>query len=131
MTRTVSVGRPSAEKRRLYTTIHTAQVAALEAIRPNAVFGEVDAAARTVIEDAGYGKTFTHGLGHPIGLSVHDPGPTFKRNASERLEVGMVMSVEPGAYLQNKFGVRIEDVIVVSEDSFENLMTTTKELITL
>ena len=95
------------------------------------MLGDVDAAARSVIEAAGYGKFFTHGSGHPIGLSVHDPGPAFKPNVPERLESGMVLSVEPGAYLQDKFGVRIEDVIVVCENGFENLMTTSKELISL
>lgn len=131
MTRTLCLGNPSSEMRRLYNTVQGAQEAAFENIKPGAKMGDVDAAARAVIDTAGYGETFTHGLGHPVGLSVHDPGPAFRRNVPDRLEAGMVMSVEPGAYLQDKFGVRIEDVIVVRDDGFENLMTTSKELISL
>ncbi len=131
MTRTICVGAPTHEMRRLYATVRNAQDAAFEQIRPGAVLGDVDAAARAVIEAAGYGKFFTHGLGHQVGMAAHDPGPAFKPNVPEQLESGMVMSVDAGAYLQDKFGVRIEDVIVVRKNGFENLMTTSKELISL
>ena len=131
MTRTLCVGTPNEEMRRLYATVRDAQNAAFERIAPGVPMGDVDAAARACIEDAGYGKFFTHGSGHPVGLSVHDPGPAFKPNVPDRLETGMVMSVEPGAYLQDKFGVRIEDVIVVRENGYENLMTVDKKLISL
>ncbi len=131
MTRTLCVGRPNDEMRRLYATVREAQNAAFEQIVPGVPMGYVDAAARARIEEAGYGKFFTHGLGHPVGLGVHDPGPAFKPDVQEHLQEGMVMSVEPGAYLQDKFGVRIEDVIVVRENGFENLMAIDNEMITL
>ena len=131
MTRTLCVGTPNDEMRRLYATVQDAQNAAFDKIAPGVPMGDVDAAARACIEDAGYGKFFTHGLGHSVGLSVHDPGPSFKPNVPDHLQEGMIMSVEPGAYLQDKFGVRIEDVIVVRENGYENLMAVDKDLISL
>jgi Xaa-Pro aminopeptidase len=131
MTRTLCLGKPNTEMQRLYTTVHGAQTAAFAQIKPGVAMGDVDAAARACIEKAGYGRFFTHGLGHSVGLAAHDPGPAFKPEAPQLLQAGMAMSVEPGAYLQGKFGVRIEDVIIVREHGYENLMAIDNELITL
>ena len=95
-------------------------------------FRNVDAAARDHIEAAGYGKFFNHGLGHSIGLEVHDPLLGFSKAWCENtLKAGMVMTVEPGIYLEGKFGVRIEDSVVVTNDGYENLMTFERDLIIL
>lgn len=132
MTRTLCVGAPTDEMRRVYATVKAAQDKAFAAIRANACNHAVDAAARDHIGAAGYGEYFTHGLGHSIGLEVHDPLLGFgKAQSEDTLEAGMVMTVEPGIYLEGKFGVRIEDVVVVTDDGYENLMSFERDLITL
>ena len=130
MTRTVAVGKAGEEERHVYKTVLEAQREAFKKIRPGAVCMDVDKAARTFIADAGYGGYFGHGLGHSLGVEIHE-SPAFNMSDLTDLEPGMVLSVEPGIYLPGKFGVRIEDVIVVTEDGFENLTKSPKELLEL
>ncbi len=133
MTRTVAIGQVSEEQRQVYQTVLAAQLAALEHIRPGAVCSEVDKVARDYInnQDGGiYKGLFGHGLGHGMGLDVHE-SPAFNQICHEKLKVGMVMSVEPGIYLPGKFGVRIEDIIVVTEDGYRNFTASPKDLIVL
>jgi Xaa-Pro dipeptidase len=116
ITRTWAVGTPSDEARRAWDTVHAAQTAALEAIRPGVTCGAIDAAARAVVEASGWGEgyaAFTHRLGHGIGLEVHEP-PYLVMGSDLVLQEGMTMSVEPGIYLAGRIGVRIEDIIAVT-----------------
>ena len=132
MTRTLCVGTPTEEMRQVYETVKVAQEKAFAAIRAGRLNHAIDAAARDHVEAAGYGKFFTHGLGHSIGLEVHDPLLGFgKAQPEDTLKAGMVMTVEPGIYLEGKFGVRIEDVVVVTDGGCENLMSFERDLITL
>ena len=119
-TRTVVVGEPSSDYRQVHETVREAQRAAVEAVEPGMTAGAVDRAARSVIEDAGYGDEFVHRTGHGVGLEVHEP-PYIVADNDRELEPGMVFSVEPGIYLEGAFGVRIEDLIVVTEDGAERL----------
>jgi Xaa-Pro dipeptidase len=118
VTRTVFFERPTDRQRRVWEAVRKAQVAALKAARPGATCGSVDAAARKVIEDAGFGpgyKYFTHRLGHGIGLEGHEY-PYLVRGNKLKMEPGMTFSNEPGIYIYGEFGVRIEDCMVVTED---------------
>ncbi len=130
MTRTVAVGTVSDEGRRVYDTVLAAQTAALAAIRAGAVCKDVDKIARDLIDNAGYKGCFGHGLGHSIGLGVHE-SPSFSPRCDTVLKAGTVMTVEPGIYLEGKFGVRIEDMVVVTEDGCDNLAKSPKELLVL
>ncbi|HEY8487498.1 MAG TPA: Xaa-Pro peptidase family protein [Thermaerobacter sp.] len=128
-TRTVVVGRATPRHREIYRVVLEAQRRALEAIRPGATGAEVDRAARQVIEEAGYGDRFGHATGHGVGLEVHE-GPRLSALAEdERLEPGMVVTVEPGIYIPGWGGVRIEDLVVVTEDGGEILTRVSKELL--
>ncbi|WP_276256964.1 M24 family metallopeptidase [Halomontanus rarus] len=123
-TRTVVfAGEPDEEFRRVHDVVREAQEAAVTAVEPGVTAAAVDRAARTVIEDAGYGDAFTHRTGHGVGLEVHEP-PYIVAGNDRQLEPGMVFSVEPGVYLEEKFGVRIEDLVVVTEDGAERLNET-------
>lgn len=131
MTRTVVIGRADEEMKKVYHTVLEAQKRALDFLREGVSCYEVDAVARNFIADAGYGKYFTHSLGHGIGMLVHE-APSFSRYAdpSSLLCRGNVMSVEPGIYLEGKYGVRIEDMIAVEQDgSIRNFTKSPKELI--
>ena len=130
MTRTLHVGRPSAEARRVYEAVREAQQAALEAIRPGQTVREVDAAARKLLHKLGLGKYFTHSTGHGLGLEIHE-APRVAAGQSEILRPGMVITVEPGVYLPRKFGVRIEDTVVVSERGCDILTKCPKELLSV
>ncbi len=130
MTRTVAVGAVTDEQREVYEIVREAQRRAFERIRPGAVCGDVDAAARDYIYEKGYKGCFSHGLGHGVGVEVHE-NPRFKEGASDRLRAGTVITVEPGIYIKGKFGVRIEDMVVVREDGFENLTGSPRKLIIL
>ncbi|MCL6452210.1 MAG: Xaa-Pro peptidase family protein [Alicyclobacillus sp.] len=127
ITRTFVVGEPTEEIRRVYETVLAANKAGIAAAKPGVTLAEVDAAARAVIEAAGYGPYFTHRTGHGVGLGVHE-GPYVVAGNEQRLESGMVMSVEPGIYLPGKFGVRIEDLVVIEEDGARLLNRAPKEL---
>ncbi|MFP4201251.1 MAG: M24 family metallopeptidase [Clostridia bacterium] len=128
-TRTVAVGEPGDEARRVYETVLSAQLGALEELRPGKTGFEIDGVARCIIEDAGFGDYFGHGLGHGVGLAVHEGPRLSYMDADEVLEPGMVVTVEPGIYLPGRFGVRIEDLVVVADDGPEILTTPTKELV--
>lgn len=116
MTRTFVLGAPAAWQREIYQVVATAQRAGAEVLQPGAGLRDVDAAARAVIDDAGYGKTFGHGLGHGVGLRIHE-APGINAAADGTLLAGAVVTVEPGVYLADRGGVRIEDTLVVGGGS--------------
>lgn len=128
LTRTIFVGKPNAQYRKVYAAALDAQLAAIDAIRPGVLGADVDAVARDLIASKGYGDSFTHGLGHMIGIAVHD-GPAFSSTSKVILKPGMVASVEPGIYIQDWGGVRIEDDILVTDSGAEVLTRAPKELI--
>jgi Xaa-Pro dipeptidase len=116
ITVTCAVGEPKdAEVRKVYDVVWRAQRAAIEAVRPGVACEEVDRAARSVIEAAGYGQHFLHRTGHGLGLQVHEP-PYMVGGNKELLEEGMVFSIEPGVYLPGRFGVRLEIIASVARD---------------
>ena len=112
---------------KVYSVVHRAQRAAIEAIRPGETMHNVDAVARGVIDDAGYGKRFGHGLGHGIGLDIHE-GPRLGVNQSAELKAGMVVTVEPGIYLPGWGGIRIEDDVLVTRTGHEVLTSLGSDL---
>ena len=126
-TRTFATGEPGDEAREVYDVVLAAQLAALAAIRVGASGKEVDAVARGMIAEAGHGDHFGHGLGHGVGLEVHE-SPRLGINSEEELREGNAVTVEPGIYLPGRFGVRIEDLVVVTADGYRNLSGTPKEL---
>ena len=126
-TRTFATGEPGEEAREVYEVVLEAQQAALDAVRPGAKGEDVDAVAREVIDDAGHGERFGHGLGHGVGLEVHE-APRLSPRSDDVLDAGEVVTVEPGIYLPGELGVRIEDLVVVTEDGYRNLSTLPKEL---
>ncbi len=128
MTRTVAIGFADDHMRQVYDTVRRAQETALAAIRPGAVCREVDAAARDRIRQAGYGDCFGHGLGHSLGLEIHE-SPACNTRCDTVLQPNMVMTVEPGIYLEDRFGVRIEDLVVVTPDGHDNLTRSPKQLL--
>jgi Xaa-Pro aminopeptidase len=130
MTRTVYVGRPDGEARLFYQAVLEAQLAAIAAVRPGVKVGEVDQAARSVLKSAGLGRYFTHSTGHGVGLEIHE-APRVATGQAEILRPGMVITIEPGAYVPGRWGVRIEDMVVVTEHGCEVLTPTTKDLITI
>ncbi|MGH9642408.1 MAG: M24 family metallopeptidase [Terriglobales bacterium] len=129
-TRTVHVGRPSPEARRLYAAVLQAQLAAIAAVRPGVTAAEVDAAARSVLRKARLAQYFTHSTGHGLGLEIHE-APRLAAGQDQTLEPGMVVTVEPGAYVPGKWGVRIEDVVVVTASGCEVLAPADKELVVI
>jgi Xaa-Pro aminopeptidase len=129
-TRTFATGRLPAELDRPYRICLEAQVAGLDAVRAGVGGAEADTAARSVIEAAGYGEAFGHGLGHGVGLAVHEE-PGLRQESTDVLEPGNVVSVEPGIYLPGLGGIRIEDLVIVTEDGAEVLTPFTKELTTV
>ncbi|MCM1273374.1 MAG: Xaa-Pro peptidase family protein [Clostridium sp.] len=131
MTRTVIVGDEVSDKQlAVYNTVLKAQTEALKLVKPGVKCSDVDACARQIIADAGYGDYFGHGLGHGVGLFIHEE-PRFSPKCDELLRPGVCITVEPGIYLPGLFGVRIEDMIVVTEDGYRNLASSPKELIKL
>jgi Xaa-Pro aminopeptidase len=127
MTRTLYVGQPNGEARRFYEAVREAQLAGIETVRPGVAVGEVDRAARTVLKKAGLGRYFTHSTGHGVGLEIHE-APRVAAGQAEMLQPGMVITIEPGAYVPEKWGARIEDMVVVTEGGCEVLTPTSKEL---
>lgn len=123
-TRTVAIGHLDDRLRRVHATVVTAQAAGIAAIKPGTVTGEVDAAARAVIEEAGYGDAFLHGTGHGVGLAIHE-APAVARGTTATLRPGIVLTVEPGIYLSGLGGVRIEDTLVVTADGTARALTDT------
>ncbi|HKG36983.1 MAG TPA: aminopeptidase P family protein [Solirubrobacterales bacterium] len=126
-TRTFAVGEPGDEAREVYGLVGRAQEAALEAIRAGEHGRDLDAVARAVIEEAGHGERFGHGLGHGVGLEVHE-APRLSKASEDVLAAGEVVTVEPGVYVPGAFGVRTEDLVVVEEDGVRNLSGLGKDL---
>jgi Xaa-Pro aminopeptidase len=115
----------------VYGVVLAAQLAGLDAVRPGTRGREADAAARAVIEDAGYGERFGHGLGHGVGLDIHEAPRLTRLNGEDPLVVANVVTVEPGVYLPGTLGVRIEDLVVVRDGAPQILSAFTKELLAL
>jgi len=130
MTRTVHVGPPSLEMRRMYEAVRDAQQAALETVRAGVSASEVDQSARKVLKNKGLAKYFTHSTGHGVGLEIHE-APRLAVGQKDVLQAGMVITVEPGAYIPGVGGVRIEDMVVVTERGCQILTPAGKELITI
>lgn len=130
MTRTVALGFVSDEQKMVYETVLLAQKKALNGVRAGVVCRDADAIARNVIEGAGYGEFFRHGLGHGVGVEIHE-APTVSPKGDIVLKEGMLITVEPGVYLPERFGVRIEDMVCVTENGCENLTKADKSLIIL
>lgn len=128
MTRTFVIGPPADWQRDLYDLVATAQAAGRAALRADAHVRDVDAAARGVVENAGRGDEFLHGLGHGVGLEIHE-APALAKTGEGRLSAGMAVTVEPGVYLSGRGGVRIEDTLVVRDGDPELLTLTTKQLV--
>lgn len=130
MTRTFAIGEVSDEMRRVYNIVLEAQKAGIAAARAGISGKDIDGAAREVIEKAGYGKHFGHSLGHSLGIDIHE-SPNASPANEEPMPVGAVISAEPGIYLPGKFGVRIEDVLVLHEDGCRNITAFPKELLVI
>lgn len=126
-TRTFAVGKPRGEAPEIYELVRKAQTAALKAIAAGKPGKEIDAVARGIIENANHGDHFGHGLGHGVGLEVHE-APRLSQRSEDVLESGEVVTVEPGVYIPAQLGVRIEDLVVVTGDGHENLSSLPKEL---
>ncbi len=130
MTRTIAFGEPSAKLREIYKITLDAQLKALDAVKPGVKGLEVDKVARDHITDNGYGEYFGHGLGHGVGLQIHE-GPTLSKKGNLELQPGMVVTIEPGIYLPDVGGVRIEDLVVITDTGYKNLTSSKKDLIIL
>lgn len=130
LTRTVCMGEPSAEQRRVYDIVHEAVRRAMATVKPGIRAHDIDDAARTYITSEGYGPQFNHGLGHGIGLDIHE-GPRIGQQIDYRIESGNVFTIEPGIYLGGRFGVRIENDVLVTSTGCENLMKSTSDLVCL
>ena len=130
MTRTVAFGEPDPRVRELRDVVAAANQAGVDAVRPGASTVEVDAAARTIVADAGYAESFPHGLGHGVGLEIHEE-PFLRWHAGVELEEGMVVTIEPGVYIPGFGGVRIEDMVEVTADGGRPMPRSARELIVL
>ena len=128
MTRTVAIGKVSEEMKQVYDIVRRAQQTALEAVSPGKKASDIDRTARDIIKYEGYGKHFGHGTGHGVGLEIHE-APTANPTGNTVLKPGMAVTVEPGIYLPGKFGVRIEDLALVTETGYEVLSHSEKDLI--
>ncbi|MFL1696351.1 M24 family metallopeptidase [Weissella kandleri] len=120
ITRTFVLGSANDEMKTAYDLVLAAKQAAVQKMRPGVTTGAVDQAARAIIEQAGYGANFNHATGHGVGLAIHE-GPVASQGGDERLEPGMLLTIEPGIYLADQFGIRIEDDVIVTKNGFENL----------
>jgi Xaa-Pro aminopeptidase len=130
MTRTVAFGQPAPELRKIHELVAEAQQAGIDAVTAGAVASDVDSAARHIIEEAGYGASFLHGLGHGVGLEIHE-GPSLGRRFDDVLPAGSVVTIEPGVYLPGLGGVRIEDMVEVQSGGCRVMGTSTRELLEL
>jgi len=127
MTRVLFLGRPTRRLRNMYNAVLKAQLAAIDAVRPGITAAQVDRAARRVLEVEGLGKEFVHSTGHGLGLEIHE-GPRLGRRDKTKLEAGMTITIEPGAYIRDFGGIRIEDTVLVTNNGCEVLTPTSKEL---
>lgn len=130
MTRTIAIGSITTEQEHIYNTVLTAQKAALKAVKDGAECSKVDKTARTIIEKAGFGKNFGHSTGHGVGLQIHE-NPRLSSASTQTLKSNMIVTVEPGIYIEGKFGVRIEDMVLVTKDGCDIMSEITKDLIVL
>lgn len=130
MTRTIAVGAVSDEQKLVYDTVLKAQLSAIDAVKSGVVCKDIDKIARDLIYAAGYEGCFGHGLGHSVGVEIHER-PNFNTRCDTVLKAGTVMTVEPGIYLENRFGVRIEDMVFVTADGCIDLTKSPKELLVL
>lgn len=130
MTRTVVVGKANKKQKEIYSTVLKAQLAVLDMLTPGLRGKDYDTVARTIIYEAGYEGCFGHGLGHSVGLEIHE-NPRFSMLEEDIIEPGMIMTIEPGIYIPDFGGVRIEDMVVITEESYENFAHSSKELIEL
>lgn len=128
MTRTVCVGKPTDKMLNVYNTVLKAQTEALKAIKAGVKCKDIDKVARDIIDGAGFKDCFGHGLGHSVGIDIHE-NPSFNTRCETVTECGMVITVEPGIYLENEFGVRIEDMIIVTNNGCKNITKSNKKLI--
>jgi len=127
LSRTVCVGDPPRGFEEVYDTVREAQEAAFRAVEPGVPASEVDRAARDVIERAGYGERFIHRTGHGIGLEAHEP-PYISSDNDRPLKPGMCFSIEPGIYLEGRFGVRIEDIVALTDGGPQRLNRASRDL---
>jgi Xaa-Pro aminopeptidase len=130
MTRTVHVGRPSPEARRMYQAVLDAQLAGVDAVSAGTSAGDVDFATRSALRRARLDRYYTHSTGHGVGLEIHE-SPRLARNQEEKLSPGMVVTIEPGIYVPGKGGIRIEDMVVVKDGGCEVLTPVSKDLLVL
>ena len=130
MTRTIAIGEPGEEQKKIYGIVLEAQLAALDMLGPGVACSEIDKCARDVIANAGYGEHFRHGTGHGVGLEIHE-APNLSRKSKDVLAPGMVVTVEPGIYLPGNCGVRIEDMALITETGYENLTRAGKTLVVI
>lgn len=130
MTRTVCLGRPTAEMKKVYGIVLDAQLRGCDAVHEGAAAKTIDAVSRSVIRKAGYGAYFGHSLGHGVGLDIHEL-PRVAPKSNDLLRAGQVITIEPGIYLPGRFGIRIEDTLIVRKDGGEVLTGSPKELIIL
>ncbi len=130
MTRTVAVGKISDEQQKIYDIVYNAQVSALSNVCAGNSCFNVDKTARDIITNAGYGKCFGHATGHGVGLDIHE-NPSVSPRSDTILSEGMIITVEPGIYIENKFGVRIEDMVLITKNGYKNFAKLPKELIIL
>jgi Xaa-Pro aminopeptidase len=130
MTRTYAVGKLDAKVKQMYRAVLESQLAAIDAVKPGATCAKVDRAAREVLRRSGLDKLFVHSTGHGLGLEIHEP-PRIGRKEMTKLEAGMAITIEPGAYLEGVGGVRIEDTVIVTGNGCEILTPTGKELVVL
>ena len=130
MTRTICVGRPSEEMTKIYNIVLEAQQAALDAAKAGITGSQLDFAARNIIEDYGYGDCFGHSLGHGVGMEIHE-FPNASPKSTAVLKPNEIITIEPGIYIPEKFGVRIEDFVILTENSCENMTKCAKNIISL
>ncbi len=130
MTRTVALGEVSEKQKSVYNIVLKSQLSALQGIKAGAVCKDIDALARGFINENGFENCFGHGLGHGVGIDIHET-PSFNTRDTTVLKSGMLLTVEPGIYLENEFGVRIEDMVAITDNGYENLTKSSKELIIL
>lgn len=130
MTRTVCVGKPTEKMERIYSIVLDAQLKAMSQIKAGARGADIDKVARDVITEAGYGDAFGHSLGHGVGMNIHET-PNASPSSKHVFEENMIVTVEPGIYLPDEFGVRIEDFVIIKQNGYENMTLAKKNLISL
>jgi len=130
MTRTVALGHPTQEMEEVYNAVLAAQKAGINAARAGVTGQEIDEAARRVLREAGYGDYFSHSFGHSLGVDIHE-SPNASSKETRPMPAGAVISAEPGVYLPGRFGVRIEDVLILKEGGCEDITRSPKDLIVL